>query len=73
VARAVKRNPRRTKLVEKGAIPRSPATNCYAARREELFNGQPAFAIINKFLDFVSGLREVQKVCDGIVRRDRKH
>ena len=32
MARAVTRNPRRTKPVEKGAIPRSPATNCWAAR-----------------------------------------
>ena len=31
VARAVARNPRRTKPVEKHAIPRSPATNCSAA------------------------------------------
>ena len=31
VARAAARNPRRTKLVEKDATPRSPATNCYVA------------------------------------------
>jgi len=32
VARAVAHNPRRTKPVEKHAVPRSPATNCSAAR-----------------------------------------
>src|SRR5438128_10693678 len=49
VARAVTRKPRRTKLVEKAAIPRSPATNCYAAlslgrgdpRRRSLPDAQP--------------------------------
>jgi hypothetical protein len=29
----VTRNPRGTRLVEKGAIQRSPATNCWVARR----------------------------------------
>ena len=49
MARAVTRKPRRTKLVEKAAIPRSPATNCYAAlslgrgdpRRRSLPDAQP--------------------------------